>query len=26
MNVLKQRFSKWAESPTWGRFWWARGR
>jgi len=23
---LHQCFSKWAESPLWGRFWWARGR
>jgi len=21
-----QCFSKWAESPPWGRFWWAKGR
>ena len=23
---LDQCFSRWAESPLWGRFWWARGR
>jgi len=23
---LKQCFSKWAEAPIWGWFWWARGR
>jgi len=23
---IDQCFSKWAESPPWGRFWWARGR
>jgi len=25
-QILMQCFSKWAESPPWGRFWWARGR
>ena len=25
-NLLEQCFSKWVESPPWGRFWWARGR
>jgi len=24
--ALEQCFSKWAESPPWGRIWWARGR
>jgi len=26
MFVLNQCFSKWGESPPWGRFWWVRGR